>query len=164
MNQLATTEEKTGMGFVEVGLLDRAAQLNKLSEVSQVALGMVLVKIKDEKLFEPDFKDFKEYYQNALGRSKGDISRLLTVGRKLLDGGFLEEPVPNDLSYTQFYAATLAFPDQPVEYLVAAAQTNTMAELSENSRDQRTGPDHTHSWEGAFHCTDEACGKYTLHV
>lgn len=123
-------------------LLERAAKLNKLSEVSQVALGMCLAQIKATEAFKGQYSDFKSYYQNELGRSKGDISKLLTVGQFMLDGGFPEETAPG---YSKLYVALSVFPDKKPEYILAAAQSNTVAEMLENKRDF-TNPNCAHDW------------------
>lgn len=163
MNKELTT---TGTGFVNAGdfkqqqnLLDRAARLNKLSEVSQVALGMVLSEIKRTEAFKPEYEDFKSYYQSELGRTKGDVSKLLTVGQLMLDGGFSEATVP-DVGYTKLYVAYQVFPDKDVKYLVATAQTNTISEMMDNRRDDAFS---SHGCTGAeirvIEC--DTCGKWT---
>lgn len=143
-----------------VNLLTRAHQLNKLSEVSQVGLGIVLSIIKEEKAYEPEYASFDEYYK-TLGRSKGDVSKLLKVGNYLRNAGFLEDTVPS-VPYTLLYTSISAFPDKDPEYVISAAQTNTMAEMLDNRRDDAFGSDHQHDFEPAHHCKE--CGKFTLHV
>ena len=137
-------------------LLDRAHQLNKLSEVSQVALGMCLVKIRDEKAYEPQYATFDEYYKQELSRTKGDISKLLKVGRFMLDGGFPEE---TEVGYTKLYTAFSVFPDKDPEYVLAAAQSNTIAEMLDNRRDDAFGSDHTHTLEEQLYRKCGECGK-----
>lgn len=155
-SELSTTGEK----FVKVGkdafkdvkydvtvkveapeneLLARASQLNKLSEVSQVALGMCLVKIKEGKAYEPTYKSWEEYYRTELGRQKSDISKLLTVGRFMLEGGFPQE---TEAKYTVLYSAIKAFPDKDPKYILSTAQSNTLHEIELNRRDDAFG-DHT---------------------
>lgn len=140
------------------GVLEKIEKLNKLSEVSQVALGYWLSVAKETKAYEPEFSSFDEYYK-TLGRSKGDISKLLKVGNYLRSAGFLEETVPQT-PYTLLYTAISAFPDKDPEYVLAAASSNSISEMLENKRDFALPPNHTHSWEPARHCTDEVCGKY----
>lgn len=139
------------------GLLAQAAKLNKLSEVSQVALGMCLVKIKETEAYKGEYDSFDEYYKSELKRSKGDISKLLKVGRFMLDGGFRTEKLP-EVGYTVLYSAILSYPEKDPKYVLAAAQTQTLAELADGSRD-KFGI-HTPDWEPAYHC--KVCGKYTL--
>lgn len=129
MNELSTT-----------GLLEKAAKLNKLAEVSQVALGMVLCEIKRTEAFKPEYDDFKSYYQESLGRSKGDVSKLLKVGEYMLEAGFREEKLP-ELGYTKLYASILSFGEtKDPEYVISAAQTNTLLELSDGGREERHAP------------------------
>lgn len=137
-------------------LTSYALRLNKLSECSQIVLGTVLCKIKEEEAYKPEYGSFEEYYKSELKRSKGDISKLLRVGRFMLDGGFRAEKMP-DLGYTVLYSAILSYPDKEPKYVLAAAQTQTLAELSDGSRDKFGS--HPAEWESAFHC--KKCGKYT---
>ena len=142
----------------EMSLCERASKLNKLSEVSQVALGMVLCAIKEQESFkELGYESFDEYYKGELNRSKGDISRLLTVGRFMIQGGFNEE---TEVKYSPLYLSIKAFPDKEPQYVLATAQTNTISEIMENRRDDAFG-DHPCDWEPARHC--KTCGKYQLH-
>lgn len=142
------------------GLLQKVEKLNKLSEVSQVALGFYLSIVKETKAYEPEFSSFDEYYK-TLGRSKGDISKLVKVGDYLRGAGFLEETVPQ-VPYTLLYTSISCFPDKPAKYVISAAQTNSMSEMLENRRDDALAPDHAHQWEPALHCKDPDCGRYTL--
>lgn len=138
------------------GLLEQAAKLNKLSEVSQVALGMTLVKIKELQAYRPEYEDFKSYYQEALGRSKGDVSKLLKVGEYMLSAGFREEKLP-ELGYTKLYASILSYGDtKEPEYVIAAAETQTLLELSDGGRDERHAP-HDCEWIPAKLCI--TCSK-----
>lgn len=139
-------------------LLERAARLNKLSEVSQVALGMCLAEIKRTEAFRPDYEDFKDYYSKELGRTKGDISKLLTVGRFMLDNGFPED---TEVGYTKLYIAQSVFEGCDPQYILSEAQTNPISAMLENSRDAKLSKDHEHVWEVAYHCTDPDCGKFT---
>lgn len=160
MNEEMTSIADFGRQQAEIlrpTLLERAAKLNKLSEVSQVALGMCLVEIKRTEAYRPEYEDFKSYYQSELGRSKGDISKLLQVGELMLSGGFTEETVPK-VGYSKLYVAFKAFPDKDVKYLIAAAQTNTMAEMLENQRDDKFG-DHDHFFLPEMYKKCETCGK-----
>lgn len=137
-------------------ILDYAARLNKMAECSTIVLGTVLCKIKEEESYRPEFETFDEYYKSALKRSKGDISKLLRVGRFMLDGGFRAESMP-DLGYTVLYSAILSYPDKEPDYVLAAAQTQTLAELADGSRDKYG--EHTPEWEAVFKC--KTCGKVT---
>lgn len=139
-------------------LRERAEKLNKLSEVSQVALGMCLALIKDQKAYEPDFPTFEDYYKYQLGRSKGDVSKLLKVGHFMLESQFPEE---TQVPYTKLYSAIIAFPEKDSRFILATAQTNTLAEIVENGREEKYG-EHPHDWEEAIHC--KTCGKYTTHL
>lgn len=132
-------------------LLERAAKLNALSEVSQVALGMCLAEIKRTEAFRPEYEDFKSYYQLELGRSKGDVSKLLRVGEYMLESGFREEKLP-EVGYTKLYASILSFADtKDPKYVVSAAQTNTLFELSDGGREERHAP-HDCEWVPAKYC------------
>lgn len=141
-----------------VDLLTRAHQLNKLSEVSQVALGMVLAEIKRTEAFRPEYEDFKDYYSKELGRTKGDVSKLLTVGRFMLDNGFPED---TDVGYTKLYISQSVFDGKDPKYILAEAQTNTVAAMLENSRDAKLPKDHKHHWVPALYCDGDDCGKFT---
>lgn len=159
--ELSTTGEAVKVFVAEAEkdkLLNRANQLNKLSEVSQVALGMCLAEIKRTEAFKPEYEDFKSYYQSELGRTKGDITKLLTVGQLMLDGGFSEATVP-DVGYTKLYVAYLAFPEKPTKYLLAAAQSNTIAEMMQNKRDE-DHPNCKHKNTHACTACDD-CGNHT---
>lgn len=163
--QLSTTGEKelVGVSIVDtdkmhsVALLDRADRLNKLSEVSQVGLGVVLSIIKEEKAYEPEYASFDEYYK-TLGRSKGDISKLLKVGNYLRGAGFLEDTVP-ETPYTLLYTAISVFPDKDPEYVIAAAQTNSMSEMLQNRTDDAFGSDHAHILGSETYRKCDECGK-----
>lgn len=135
-------------------LLERASKLNKLSEVSQVALGMCLAIIKEQEAYKPDFPTFEDYYRFELGRSKGDISKLLRVGHFMIKGQFPEE---TQVPYTKLYQAIICLPDSPPEQILAVAQTNTLAEIADTGREEKFG-EHPHDWENAHHC--KTCGKY----
>ncbi len=148
----------------EGNLLEKAAQLNKLSEVSQVALGMCLVAIKEQELFRGlGYDSFPAYYQSELGRVKSDVSKLLTLGKKLLEAGFTEETAPS-VGYSKLYVALSVFPDKDVTYAIAAAESNTIAEMLENRRDDALSADHECDWEPAKHCKTPECGKFTTRV
>lgn len=138
-------------------LLERASQLNKLSEVSQVALGMCLAEIKRQEAYRPEYEDFKSYYQSELGRTKGDVSKLLTVGQFMIDGGFPEE---TEVGYTKLYTAFSVFPDKDPQYVLAAAQSNTISEMLQNRRDDAFGTNHTHSMEEQLYKKCSECGKF----
>lgn len=137
-------------------LLDRAAKLNKLSEVSQVALGMCLAEIKRTEAYRPEYEDFKDYYSKELGRTKGDVSKLLTVGRFMLDNGFPED---TDVGYTKLYISQSVFEGKDPKYILAEAQTNTVAAMLENSRDV-SHPNCAHKNTHACTACDD-CGKHT---
>lgn len=162
--ELSTTGgEFVGISIVDTdevhaaSLLDKAAKLNALSEVSQVALGICLSVIKETKAYEPEFASFDEYYK-TLGRSKGDISKLLKVGNYLRNAGFLEDTVPA-LSYTLLYTSISCFPDKDPEYVIAAASSNTMSEMLENRRDDAFGSDHEHAFDTESYRKCIECGK-----
>lgn len=138
------------------GVLQKIEKLNRLSEVSQVALGYWLSVAKETEAYKPQFASFDEYYK-TLGRSKGDISKLLKVGNYLRSAGFLAETVP-ETPYTLLYTSISCFPDKDPEYVLAAASSNTMSEMLENRRDDAFG-DHKPDWEPAFKCS--VCGKMT---
>jgi hypothetical protein len=110
-----------------------------MTETSQVMLGVALVRIKEFEDFKPGYETFDEWYKVELKRSKGDISRLMTVGRFMIDGGFHEEK--DAAPYTVLYTAIKAFPDKEPGYVLAAAQSNTISEILENRRDDAFG-DH----------------------
>lgn len=150
--------EKIRQAIESPTLLERASKLNKLSEVSQVALGMCLAIIKSEETYkEAGYDTFDQYYKQELGRSKGDISKLLKVGDFMIRGQFPEETV---VPYTLLYTAITAFPDKEPEYILSAAQTNTMAEIMENRRDDAFGTDHTHTLEDQMYKRCGECGKF----
>lgn len=138
------------------GLLEKVEKLNKLSEVSQVALGFYLSIVKETKAYEPKFATFDDYYK-TLGRSKGDISKLVKVGNYLRNAGFLEETVPQT-PYTLLYTAISVFPDKDPKYVLAAASSNSMAEMLENRRDEAF-PDHKHIWEQELYKKCTECNK-----
>lgn len=137
------------------GLLEKTAELNKMAEFSQVALGICLARVKETEAYKGQYETFDQYYRQELNRSKGDISKLLKVGRFMLDGGFPEE---TEVGYTVLHTAILALPDKKPEYVLATAQTNTISEILENRRDDAFGQ-HPADWEPAFHC--KTCGKFT---
>lgn len=141
-----------------VTLLKRAQELNRLTEVSQVALGMVLASIKRLGAFAGQYETFDQYYKSELRRSKGDVSRLLKVGNFMLDNGFPEETAP---PYTVLYHSILSLPDKSPDYILATAKTNTISEIMENRRDEAFPNHETHEWEPARHC--KVCGKFTVH-
>lgn len=138
-------------------LLTKAAHLNKLSEVSQVALGMVLAEIKSTEAFKPEYEDFSAYYKTELKRSKGDVSKLLKVGDFMLSNGFPEE---TEVPYTLLYTSMSVFPDKEPEYILAAAQTNSLSEIMDNRRDDAFGSGHLHVFDPQelYRKCDE-CGK-----
>lgn len=139
-------------------LLSRAGHLNKLSEVSQVALGVCLSTIKETKAYEPEFSSFDEYYK-TLGRSKGDISKLVKVGDYLRNAGFLEDTAP-EVPYTLLYTSIACFPDKDPSYVISAAQTNSMSEMLQNRTDDAFGSDHEHKGETLYKKCDD-CGAMT---
>lgn len=141
----------------DVTLLVRAHQLNKLSEVSQVALGMVLAEIKRTEAFRPEYEDFSAYYKTELRRSKGDVSKLLKVGDFMLSNGFPEE---TQVPYTLLYTSMSVFPDKEPEYILAAAQTNSLSEIMENRRDDAFGSDHNHVYDAELYLKCSECGKF----
>lgn len=118
---------------------------------------MVLAEIKAQHSYEPQYKTFDEYYKAELGRSKGDISKLVKVGNYLLGNGFSEETAP-EVGYTLLYTSISCFPDKDAEYVIASAQTNSLSEMLQNRRDDAFGSDHTHAYHLGFHCN---CGYKT---
>ena len=140
------------------GVLQKIEKLNRLSEVSQVALGFWLSVAKETKAYEPEFSSFDEYYK-TLGRSKGDISKLVKVGDYLRGAGFLEDTVP-EAPYTLLYTAISAFPDKDPDYVISAAQTNSMSEMLENRRDDAFGQDHVHVLGSETYKKCDECGKF----
>ena len=156
MNHELTT---TGVQEVEgEALLGLTEKLNSLSEVSQVALGVGLVRVKETEAFkERGYESFDEWYKVVLRRSKGDISRLMTVGRFMIDGGFHEEK--DAAPYTVLYTAIKAFPDKDPAYVLASAQSNSISEILDNRRDDAFGPDHTHTLEEQLYKRCGECGK-----
>ncbi len=137
-------------------LLARAAKLNKLSEVSQVALGMCLAEIKRTEAFKPEYEDFKSYYQSELKRSKGDVSKLLKVGQFMLDNKFPEETAP---PYTLLYTSLSVFADKEPAYILAAAESNSVSEMLDNKREDDFEPhDHRPDSQNRYYkCY--VCGK-----
>lgn len=140
------------------GLLEKTAQLNKMAEFSQVALGVCLARVKETEAYKPQYDTFDQYYKQELNRSKGDISKLLKVGNFMLEGGFPED---TEVGYTVLHTAILALPDKKPEYILATAQTNTIAEIMENRRDDAFGPDHAHTLGQETYKRCEECGKWT---
>lgn len=140
------------------GLLQKVEKLNKLSEVSQVALGFYLSIVKEQEAYKPEYQSFDEYYK-TLGRSKGDISKLVKVGDYLRGAGFLEDTIP-EAPYTLLYTSISCFPDKEPDYVISAAQTNSMSEMLENRRDDAFGSDHRHKYELNLYRKCEDCGKF----
>lgn len=139
-------------------LLDVTVKLNSLTEVSQVALGIGLVRVKETEAYrQAGFNTFDEWYKQELKRSKGDISRLMTVGRFMIDGGFHEEK--DAAPYTVLYTAIKAFPDKDPHYVLATAQSNSISEILDNRRDDAFGSDHQHILEDQLYKKCSECGK-----
>lgn len=150
MNEIATEVKSTD-------LLERAVSLNRLSEVSQVALGMVLAQIKLTEAYRASYETFDQYYKSELRRSKGDVSRLLKVGNFMLDNGFPEETAP---PYTVLYHSILSLPDKSPDYILATAKTNTISEIMENRRDEKFGSDHQHLFSPENYKRCDECNKF----
>jgi hypothetical protein len=158
------TVDPTGLSngveyYVTNDLLERASKLNKLSEVSQVALGMCLAIIKEQEAYKPDFPTFEDYYRFELGRSKGDISKLLKVGHFMIKGQF---PENTTVPYTKLYQCIISMPDEQPEQILAVAQTNSLAEIIETGRELRHG-EHNHEWGNQCYVSCGVCGKMVKH-
>lgn len=147
MTELSITNEE---------LLNRAKTLNTLSEKSQVALGVYLVEIRRRGAFSAIHDTFSKYCQYELGRTKGDVSKLLKVGEFFLENGFHEETLP-EVGYTKIYTALSVFPNKEPEYVIATAQENSIHEMLENKRSE-THPNCNHQWKQARYC--QTCGVY----
>ncbi len=135
------------MNEVSTNLLERAKRLNKMAEMSMVALGMVLVEIRDTEAFRGQYDDFRAYYETELGKSKGTITKLLRVGELCLQAGFRAETEPEKLKgleYTKIYASILAHPDETPQGILAAATTLSLREITLNERDNKH-PDCAHN-------------------
>lgn len=66
----------------ELSLIEQAEQLNKNLEQSYIALGIVLVDISEQDLWQgAGYESFADFYKNHLGREKSTVSRLLDCGR-----------------------------------------------------------------------------------
>lgn len=143
-------------------LLERTAKISKISGVAQVVLDVCLALVKQKEEYRQlGYASFADYYTQELGRLKSEISKSLTRGEFLVRLGFHEETAP-EVKPTNLYTAITCLPDKSPEYILSTAQTNTIAEILENRRDEAF-PDHeTHDWESAHHC--KTCGKYQLHV
>lgn len=155
MNELSTTGAREIL--VRSERLEAAKKLNHMTETSQVMLGMALVRIKEFEDFKPEYETFDQWYKVELKRSKGDISKLLKVGQFMLDGGF---PQDTDVPYTVLHTAILSLPDKSPEYVLSTAQTNTIAEILENRRDDAFGSDHKHTLGSETYKRCEECGKF----
>lgn len=117
-------------------LLDQTLALNKQLEQNYIALGLALLEIQETEAFkEAGYEDFADYYRNELGREKSTVSRLLSVARWLKENKL---PVGN-VSYKKLEVAIRAYPDKDPEYVMKAAETNTLDELRDEHRETVSG-------------------------
>lgn len=135
-------------------LRNKVLQLNTLAENSQIALGMYLVKVDEEKLYEKwGFSEFHEYYQKELKRSKSDISKLKKVGKFILDNGFSEET--EGLQVTPLYLSIGINKDADPKYVLSQAKTLSVAELRAEKAEAE--PHEYEPVEVCSHCWKKDC-------
>lgn len=158
--QLSTTDGNVFALKSTDTLLEKTAKLSKISGVAQVMLDMCLALVKREEAYkELGFTDFTTYYTESLGRLKSEISKSLTRGEFLLNHpqGFTAETAP-EVNPTNLYTAITVFRDKDQNYILSAAQTNTVAEILENKRDD-DHPDCKH--KNTHPCTAcDDCGNH----
>lgn len=141
------------------GVLEKADKFNLMAETGFKGLALCLPVIEDKALWrEAGYQSFVDYYTNHLGKSKGWISKLSTVGRFALSNGFSEETL-GVATISSTYAAINVFEDKDPQYVLAAAQTNTVAEILQNKREEEH-PNCAHKKTHACTACDD-CGNHT---
>jgi hypothetical protein len=136
--------------------LKKAATLNEAIEVSYVQLAIVLVEIEEKELWKGEYDSFWDFYTNKLGRRKSTISQLLTVGRWIINNGLLKET--RGQSYRKLYASITAHKEREPQYILAAAQTNSLSELEAEHKEKKFGV-HEHEAGAERYATCKKCGK-----
>lgn len=118
MNDLTTKNE----------LLDRAAQLNQITEQSFFSLSVTLAEIEETGAYkEAGYESYAEYVAGDLQRSKSTASKLLKVGKWIKASGFLPETI--ETSYPRLYSAMNALPEAAPEEVLAHATTLSESEI-----------------------------------
>lgn len=119
-------------------ILERAKNLNAAVESHYLHLALTLAEISEAKLFrEVGYGSYTEYVENELSRSKTFASNMLTVGKFLKENNYLPESVYT--SYARLATSIRAHRDQDPQYILAAAQTNTEAELIQARQEKEAG-------------------------
>lgn len=138
-------------------LLEKVDHLNKTIEMAGVALGVYLLEVKEQEIYKQlGYDEFWQYYSDHLGRTKGQISKLLKVGEFFKRAGLRAD---TEVPYTKLEAAIRAFPNKEPDYIIAAAQTNTLAELESGRQEEKAGVhEHQTGEERWAKCT--LCDKF----
>lgn len=119
-------------------LIEDIEKLNRFIEVSGVMLGVKLAVCKRTEAYKTaGFDEWYQFYEH-LGRTKQQISKLLKVGEWALENGTRADTLEN-LQYTKLEAAIRAFPNKEHNYIIAAAQTNTLKELESEGKESKYG-------------------------
>lgn len=120
-------------------LLDRAAQLNQITEQSFLTLAATLSEIEETKAYqEAGYETYEMYVAGDLKRSKSTASKLLKVGRWIKESGFMPETL--DTTYARLYQSINLLPEGTPEQVLSHASTQSEVELVSAQKSKKAGP------------------------
>ncbi len=124
-----------------ISLLDTARELNKAVEQHYLGLAVTLLEIESTKAYESEYESFRDFCEQDLKRSKGTVSKLLTVGRFIKENSFTSETV----GYKRLYESILLLEGEKPEKILKAAQTWSDKDFKAAKIEKDHGANHEHT-------------------
>lgn len=120
-------------------LLDRAAQLNQVTEQSFLSLAATLSEISETGAYkDAGYESYVEYVAGDLGRSKSTASKLAKVGAWIRSSGF--QPETLETTYARLYQSINLLPEGKPEEILSHATTLSESEILQAKQEKDAGP------------------------
>ena len=144
-------------------LCDQAEKLRQNIEVSFLALGETIKKIRDNNAWEGKYEDFADFVENGLKMNQGTASKLVKIYETFVEKYNFPREKLIETSWTHLYQVIpLIENKEDAEEWIDKASTLTRTDLGRCIKEKQTGRDMgecEHDYERIIMLKCKECGK-----